>query len=714
MDDRDHGDVEARDPVDGDAGAAWRSPWRVAVAMAAAGVAATVLFPGATRTLVSPGEFLPHGHCYLWRPGLVWLNVVADLLIGLAYVSISATLAYLVARGRSVIPFSWMFLAFGAFIIACGMTHFMEVWTLWTPRYWLAGTVKAVTAVVSVATAVLLPPLVPTVLALLENARRSEEATRERERVVATNARLAATLESSDDAIIGLALDGTISSWNRGAERMYGYAADAIVGRHCRMLAPDDDGDEIDRRLEAVAGGQPVRYQAVGVRNGGRRLHVSASLSPVLDPDGTVVGASAIHRDITAAKEAAQARLRAQAELEERVVERTAELERANEALWAEMAERTRAEGRFRAAVESAPTAMLTVDAEGLITFANGEAERLFGYAADELRGQAVELLVPERDRARHPGERAAFLRQPSARVMAAGRQVRGRHRDGHEIAIEVGLSAIETARGTFVLVMVLDMTARKRAEEDLRLLTNELLRSNRELEQFAYVASHDLQEPLRMVASYTQLLRKRYAGRLDQDADEFIGFAVDGATRMQALIQDLLVYSRVGRSSVVAKPADAGTALEAALTNLKARLDETSATVTADPLPAVLVDGVQLTQVFQNIIANAVKFRGTGPPHVHVGARLVASGVEFSVRDNGIGFEAKHGERIFQIFQRLHPRSEYPGSGIGLAICKKIVERHGGTITAESVPGEGSTFVFTLPSAAAATIERGSLPPHP
>jgi signal transduction histidine kinase len=242
------------------------------------------------------------------------------------------------------------------------------------------------------------------------------------------------------------------------------------------------------------------------------------------------------------------------------------------------------------------------------------------------------------------------------------------------------------------------DIAHRQQTEEALTRYTSELKRSNQELEQFAYVASHDLQEPLRMVTGYLQLLERRYKGRLDADAQEFIRFAVDGASRMQQLLKDLLTYSRVGSRTQSFTTVDCQAVLEQTVINLKAALAESGAVITHDALPILVANATLLGQLWQNLLGNAIKFRGEAPPHIHIGAKLQPNEWLFAVQDNGIGFEPQYAERIFLIFQRLHTREQYPGTGIGLAICKRIVEVHGGRIWAESQPGQGTTFYFTLP----------------
>ena len=272
------------------------------------------------------------------------------------------------------------------------------------------------------------------------------------------------------------------------------------------------------------------------------------------------------------------------------------------------------------------------------------------------------------------------------------GREVRPRDERILEIARTVGHQI-----GQFI--------ARKQAEAELQeangqliLKAQQLSRSNAELEQFAYVASHDLQEPLRMIASYTQLILRRYGDRFDGDAREFMDFIVDGATRMKQLIEDLLAYSRVGTHGKAFRPTDSGAAVQKALANLRAAIESSNGTVTCDPLPTINADEFQLVQLFQNLIGNALKFKGAETPRVHISVNEQADTWTFGVKDNGIGIDGEYFDRIFMVFQRLHSRTDYPGTGIGLAICKKVVDRHGGRLWIESGVGSGSTFWFTVP----------------
>jgi PAS domain S-box-containing protein len=338
------------------------------------------------------------------------------------------------------------------------------------------------------------------------------------------------------------------------------------------------------------------------------------------------------------------------------------------------------------------------MDASGVISYWNPGAERLFGRSSEEMAGMPMSTVMAE-----------PFLTPSYSQAAdpAVGRtfETIGRRGDGAEFPIEISLSAWSNTKGDQLFTAIVrDITERKEAELALEAKAEELARSNQELEQFAYVTSHDLQEPLRMVSNYTQLLGRRYKDKLDPDANEFIDFAVDGAKRMQELIHDLLAYARVGTRGKEFKSVAAATVVSDALANLSSAIEDSGAEVVVDTLPTIVGDASQLGQVFQNLIGNALKFTRPGyPPVVNVSAARIEGAWEFSVADNGIGIEPRFFDRIFQMFQRLHTRQEYPGTGIGLALCKKIVERHSGRIRVESTPGEGARFSFTIPDVAAA-----------
>ena len=347
-------------------------------------------------------------------------------------------------------------------------------------------------------------------------------------------------------------------------------------------------------------------------------------------------------------------------------------------------------------AVESSDDAIVTKTLDGFVTSWNKGAEQVYGYTANEILGQNVSILEPESVK----GE----IKKLDEKVKQGGKvrhhQTLRLRKDGTIINASITLSPILDISGRLMAISTVtrDITDIKKAEEMLRLKLEELALSNAELEQFAYVASHDLQEPLRMIASYLQLLQRKYQGKLDEKADKYIYFAVDGASRMQSLINDLLEFSRVTTKAKEFEPASSEAILETVLSDLEMVIKENEATIYYDALPEIVADSTQIAQVFQNLIINAIKFRGEEPPEIHISAKEEKNHWLFSVRDNGIGIDPKYSDRIFEVFKRLHKREEYPGTGIGLSICKKIVERHGGHIWVESEPGKGSTFYFTLP----------------
>lgn len=467
-------------------------------------------------------------------------------------------------------------------------------------------------------------------------------------------------VEAAPNAMIIVAQTGRITLVNRKAETLFGYTREDLVGMNVSLLVPQRFRADHERHVAAFfeapeAWGMGVGRELFGVRRDGTEVPIEIGLNPVETARGRFTVASII-----------------------------------------DISSRKRAEQQLRLIVDAVPNAMLLVDATGRMMFVNRNTEALFGYTRAELIGQPLEMLVPERVRKAHPQHVRDFFAAPTARPMGAGRALHGCRKDGSEMMIEIGLNPIETAEGLCTVASIIDVTERRKHQDELQ-------RSNADLEQFAYIASHDLQEPLRMVASYTELLAQRYEGKLDAKAVKYIFYAVDGARRMQRLVADLLQYSRVGSQGkpfVVVKP---GEVLRRVLVLLGEGISSTGATIEYDDLPEVMADEVQLNQLFQNLIGNAIKFRSFEPPRIRITATREGRKWLFSVSDNGIGIEMRYAERIFQMFQRLHERGKYDGSGIGLAIAKRIVERHGGRISVQSEPGVGTTFCFTLAGAAGA-----------
>jgi PAS domain S-box-containing protein len=497
--------------------------------------------------------------------------------------------------------------------------------------------------------------------------KRAEEALWE------SRERLRSITDSAQDAILMMDHRGAISYWNPAAESIFGYRSEEAIGENLhKLLAPE-------RYLEAHRAALPEfsltgRGNVIGKtvemaarRKDGREISVELSLSAVsLNGEWQAVGTV---RDITERKRAEEAL-------------------RANEYILSE--------SQSIAHVGSWSWELPV--GTGVCAW-TPETYRVFGVSPDTFipTGEAFPSVIHPDDRAAMQAWIAACLAgdEPPDLEFRIASQDEG-------VRYVLGRGRLERDAENKPIRMTgiaQDITERHRMTEALKLNVEKLARSNEELERFAYVASHDLQEPLRMVASFTQLLAKRYSGRLDETADRYIHYAVDGAKRMQELIADLLAYSRVNNKELDLRQTGCEAVVLEAMRNLDVAIKESGACIDWDPLPSLWVDQGQLTQVFQNLLANAIKFRRKEEcPRIHVSA--VDSGVEWliSVRDNGIGIDPRHAERVFQMFQRLHTRAEYPGTGIGLAVCKKVIERHGGKLWVESEPGAGSTFRFTIP----------------
>jgi PAS domain S-box-containing protein len=465
-----------------------------------------------------------------------------------------------------------------------------------------------------------------------------------------------------DYAIFLMDPRGGILSWNDGAARIKGYTSEQIIGRNfsCFFLPEDIERGRPEEVLRLTAASGRHEEQGMRVRKDGSRFLASIIFTALRDAAGNLTGFSEFSHDLS---------------------------------------ESQASDARYRGLLEAAPDAMVVVNGGGEIVLLNVQAEKQFGYSRDELLGQQVKNIIPEGFAERLIADGTRSAAEALAQQIGMGIELVGRRKDGGEFPLEIMLSPLESAEGILVTAAIRDISVRKESEAHLVKTVGELRRSNEELQQFAYVSSHDLQEPLRMVASYTQLLAKRYKGRLDSDADEFIAFAVDGCSRMQGLIQDLLAYSRAGTNGKTLCEVSGEEALQEALTNLRITIEQSGAVVSHDSLPAIETDETQLTQVFQNLVGNAIKYRAAEAPRVHVSAAKNGDNEWiFSVRDNGLGIAPQYFDRIFVLFQRLHGRNEFEGTGIGLAICKKVLERLGGRIWVDSQLGTGSTFYFALP----------------
>ena len=524
-----------------------------------------------------------------------------------------------------------------------------------------------------------IPAAGATSAALVGAVRRSVErrrchSKRERERVNRTlrdsEALYHSLVETLTQNILRKDLEGRFTFASSNFCKTIGKPLDEILGKTDHDLFPaelalkyraDDRG--------VIESGQTFETEEEHTTPEGKHFVVKVVKTPVTDSTGRIIGTQGIFWDITEQK-------RAQAEL-------------------------ASSRERFALAVRGSTDGIWDWNVLTGEVYYSSRYKELLGYGPDGEHGHvfnnldAFESLLHPDDRESwaqtldaHLNEREPF--DAEFRLLCASGEYRWFHARAEAVRNDNG-------KATRMAGSISDINERKHAEEALRVRTAELEKSNHDLEQFAYIASHDLKEPLRMVSSYVQLLERRYSDQLDDDAREFIGYAVSGARRMKTLIEDLLVYSRVGTKGKELVAVDSSEAFRAAMENLGVAIRENDAVVNCGSLPTVRGDVVQLTQLFQNLIGNAIKFRGESAPVVAVAARRDGEFWRFTVSDNGIGIDQGHSERIFEIFQRLHDRAHYEGTGIGLAVARKIVERHGGEISVESTPGAGSIFSFTL-----------------
>ena len=528
-------------------------------------------------------DFMPHGYCYRWQPEILWTHVLSDAGIALAYFSIPVALLVFVRRRQDMV-FHWVFVLFATFIFACGLTHLLEIWSVWHGTYRFTGAMKFGTAIASLSTAVVLWPLLPKALAI------------------------------------------------------------------------------------------PSLTQLEQVNHD-------------------------LQRQIIERQRAEEALARQAEELERRVVERTMALEAANQQLLQEVRERNKAEERFRLAVDSAPNAMVMINVSGRIVLINSQTEQVFGYSASDLIDQPIEILVPEPLRQQHETYRTDFMAVPAARKMGTGRDLYGVRKDGTTFPVEIGLMPITTGEGFFVLSAIIDITERKQAEQVQREHEEQLRQSNADLDAFVHIASHDLKEPLRGIHNLAQILLEDCADKLSEESQEDLHTLGRLAQRMEGLIDDLRLYSRIGRAEEGTVSIDMNELVADVCDHLHALLDERGVTVhLSHTLPRVSYHRAYLFTIMQNLIANAARYNDKPEKWIEIGVQAGELAPVFYVRDNGIGIVPELQEQVFLMFRRLHRREQYgSGSGAGLAIVRRILERHDGRIWLASQPGQGTTFYFTL-----------------
>jgi PAS domain S-box-containing protein len=711
-------------------------------------------------------DFMPHGFCMRWQSDVMGLHVVSDALIVLAYVSIPFLL-YRVVRKRRDIPFSWMFLAFGAFILACGATHAMSIVTLWQPVYRTEGLVKAITALASVATAICLWRLLPVLVKIPSEAKLREAIQLLRTEIIARNA-VEATLQISRDeltkrvaeqtmelstvneilcereeetrklndqlelrvgqrtselresedryrtllenikdySILMLDTRGCVLSWNSSAQRLKQYTADEIIGKHFSCFYPPEDvaAGVPEGLLKTSAKEGHIEHEGWRLRKDGTRFWGLVMITALRDESGALRGFTKMTRDVSERKRSEEM-LQAQTS---KLKEQAALLDLAHDAIIVREA-----------------------GAGSKIVFWNSGAVETYGYQREGALGRSSHDLL----RTSFPEQ----LDRIEAEVSRTGRW------EGELVHTPLGGVAITVAsrwalqrddhgQPESILEINRNISAQKAVERDLhaandqlesanvelKTFSRKLEASNHELQDFASVAAHDLQEPLRKVRAFGDRLKTIFLdANLEDAARDYLDRMLKATSRMQALINDLLSFSRVTSQAHAFERVDLFRIAQEVLYDLEESIAATGAVVELEGLPTVQADATQMRQLLQNLIGNSLKFHKPGEPskiRIH-GALTSASGAsdgvcQLVVEDNGIGFDEKYLDRIFTVFQRLHSRTEYEGTGVGLAICRKIVHRHGGEITARSAPNEGAAFLVTLPCHAVALPEQaGRLP---
>ena len=481
-----------------------------------------------------------------------------------------------------------------------------------------------------------------------------------------------------DYAIFMLGPSGRILSWNAGAEQIKGYRAEEIIGQHFSVFYTKEDvkAGLPDRELEIASSLGSLDQQGWRLRKDGSRFWASVTITALRNEQGEVIGFSKITRDVT----------------ERRDMEAALQKSR----------------NMFERLFEAAPDAVVVVDRNGLIRRVNQQAEALFGYMRDELIGQRIELLIPERFHKRHRLHRRNYFADPRARKMGIGLELYGRNKDGREVPVDIMLTPIETSEGAWAFAAIRDITAQKLSDAKISELNSalksqveQLAASNRELEAFSYSVSHDLRAPLRHVIGFVDLLNARETAALDEKSRHYLQVISEAAQKMGVLIDDLLAFSRMGRAEMMKTRVDLGLVVKEIVKDLAEDAKGREIEWEIAPLPTAIGDASMLRQVMANLISNAMKFtRHRTLARIEIGAVEEKTETQFYVKDNGVGFDEAYLNKLFGLFQRLHTTEEFEGTGVGLAIVQRIVMRHGGKVWAEGALDGGATFWFSLPKA--------------